>query len=147
MTQQIAKFFTLALLISALPSIGFSADNMPNWAGQSVLSAQTSRGLSIKLDSELQPLEINKIHSWLIHLSDENGKAVSDATIEFSGGMPEHNHGLPTQPQVTRELEPGVYLLEGLRFHMQGAWRLDLKINWNKQGSAIADGVIINFDL
>ena len=39
-------------------------------------------------------------------------------------GMPDHDHGLPTQPQVTSRLENGDYLLEGVRFHMPGKWQL-----------------------
>jgi hypothetical protein len=40
--------------------------------------------------------------------------------------MPQHGHGLPTQPQVTRELGDGRYLLEGMKFSMPG-WS-DLKL-------------------
>ena len=105
------------------------------------------KGLTIEFDSELKPLEINKIHSWLIRLNNAQGTVVSDAKIEFSGGMPEHNHGLPTQPQVTSEIAPGIYLLEGVRFHMQGAWRLELKLEWNNEGKSTSDSAIIDFNL
>ena len=112
-----------------------------------MLSATTNKGLKIEMDSEIRPLEINKIHSWLIRLNDSQGNVISNATIEFEGGMPEHNHGLPTQPQVTTEIEPGVYLLEGIRFHMQGAWRLELKLMWDDNGRAASDSAVIDFAL
>jgi hypothetical protein len=130
-----------------MPVTAFSAANLPSWANQSVLQAVSDKGLTIEMDSELKPLEINKIHSWLIRLKDSQGEPVSNAAIEFSGGMPLHNHGLPTQPQVTTEIAPGIYLLEGLRFHMQGAWRLDLQLTWDDAGSLSSDRAIIDFEL
>ena len=42
--------------------------------------------------------------------------------------MPEHDHGLPTQPQITATLDNGDYLLEGVRFHMQGLWLLEIDL-------------------
>jgi hypothetical protein len=42
--------------------------------------------------------------------------------------MPEHDHGLPTAPAVTRNLGNGDYLVEGLRFHMNGYWELEFTI-------------------
>ena len=42
--------------------------------------------------------------------------------------MPQHRHGFVTEPRVTRPLAPGVYLVEGVKFHMGGNWvmRVDL---------------------
>jgi hypothetical protein len=146
MTQSLSKSLALGLLL-LISGAAVSAENLPNWAGQSVLSATTAKGLKIEMDSEFKPLEINKIHSWLIRLNDSQGDPISNAAIEFTGGMPLHNHGLPTQPQVTTEIAPGIYLLEGLRFHMQGAWRLDLQLNWDSAGSQASDSAIIDFNL
>ena len=55
------------------------------------------------------------------------------ANINLKGGMPEHDHGLPTQPMVTEEIRPGVYLIEGIRFHMPGAWQMLFSIEINGQ--------------
>ena len=83
----------------------------------------SARGITLDVFSRLSPLEINSIHSWEIALYDEQGP-IEDATIEVTGGMPEHNHGMPTQPQITQQLAAGRYLLEGVRFHMPGLWRI-----------------------
>ena len=40
------------------------------------------------------------------------------------GGMPAHGHGFNTAPRVTRELDDGAFLVEGVRFHMGGDWEL-----------------------
>ena len=43
--------------------------------------------------------------------------------------MPQHGHGLPTRPQVTRELADGTYLIEGMKFSMTGWWEIKLAID------------------
>jgi hypothetical protein len=42
--------------------------------------------------------------------------------------MPAHDHGLPTYPRVTEELGEGKYRLDGMRFHMAGAWEITMTI-------------------
>jgi hypothetical protein len=84
---------------------------------------------TVSFQSELQPLVINKIHNWVLHVEDSDGNAVADAIITVNGGMPEHNHGLPTVPQVTATLEDGDYQVEGVRFHMRGYWEIRIAID------------------
>ena len=84
---------------------------------------------TVSFESELQPLAINKIHSWVLHIEDSDGKAISGARIKVNGGMPEHNHGLPTSPGVTATLEDGNYKVEGMRFHMRGNWEIRILID------------------
>lgn len=89
----------------------------------------SNRGLFIvTYESELEPLQINVLHRWTLHLEDAAGTPVLGAKIEADGGMPEHDHGLPTRPRVTEELGEGHYRLEGLRFHMRGDWEVTLTI-------------------
>ena len=57
--------------------------------------------------SDLLPIRINHIHAWVLHLATFDGQPVTDAEIGITGGMPQHNHGLPTQPQVTENLGNG----------------------------------------
>ena len=85
----------------------------------------------LQIESTLRPLEINRMHAWLLDIRDADGQPVEDAEIEVSGGMPEHDHGLPTAPRVTAELSAGRYLLEGLRFHMTGTWELVIDFEAN----------------
>lgn len=73
-------------------------------------------------------LEINHMHSWILHVADAEGEPIEGAQIEVQGGMPEHDHGLPTQPRITRELGGGDYQLDGMRFHMSGAWEITVQV-------------------
>jgi hypothetical protein len=90
----------------------------------------TSRSGDFRLrySSDLDPLVINRMHNWILGVETADGKPVEDARISVVGGMPDHDHGLPTQPQVTRYLGDGKYLLEGMRFHMPGDWEISVTI-------------------
>ncbi len=84
--------------------------------------------LRLTYESEMKPIKINRIHSWLVYLETIDGQPLSGAEITMQGGMPEHNHGLPTKPQLTGSPRSGEYLIEGIRFHMRGHWELEFNI-------------------
>ena len=124
-----------AIFVVALASSPFAS------AGERWISRD---GLySLSFTSELTPIVINRIHRWTLHLEAADGEPVEGAEIAVEGGMPEHDHGLPTSPRVTRELGDGDYLLEGVRFHMNGDWEITVSID-AVQGS---DTVVIRLDL
>ena len=50
------------------------------------------------------------------------------------------SHGLPTRPQVTREVADGTYLMEGMKFSMIGWWEIKLAI----QAAEGADTAVFN---
>lgn len=127
---------TLSLLL-AVNSVYAANTALPD------LSGTTGKGLKIEIYSQLSPLRINQIHSWHVRLLDAQGSSVVVDELVINGGMPEHDHGLPTQPQVTSLLENGDYLLEGVRFHMQGFWQLLIEF----QIEGIADTATIDFTL
>jgi hypothetical protein len=71
------------------------------------------------------------LHAWQVKvkLTSPAGAPVTHAHIQVDGGMPQHGHGLPTWPQVTRELPDGGYLIEGMKFSMSGWWEIKLAID------------------
>jgi YtkA-like len=75
-----------------------------------------------------QPLRVRRLQTVPVLITDAHGRPVERAVISVDGGMPEHGHGLPTQPRATRALGGGVYEIEGLRFNMGGWWELKLAI-------------------
>lgn len=83
----------------------------------------------VSFASRLEPIAINQMHSWVLHVDTADGRPVENARIEVDGGMPAHDHGLPTAPRVTRALGNGDYLVEGLKFHMHGRWVVEFAIN------------------
>ena len=89
----------------------------------------TENGLfQVGFTSKLEPVVINTIHAWIIHVKDVTGEPVPDAEISVDGGMPAHDHGLPTRPQMTRNLGKGNYLVEGMKFHMGGLWTVTVTV-------------------
>ena len=87
----------------------------------------------VSYTSELDPPQINKFHTWTLHLETPAGAPVTGAQIAVDGGMPEHNHGLPAQPQVTAELGNGDYRVEGMKFQMPGWWTVTVTIAASEQ--------------
>jgi hypothetical protein len=124
----------LALLSGVLVPPAFAAGE-PHWSD--------SGRFQLSFTSELQPIEINRIHAWVIHLRTADGSPVDGAELQVSGGMPAHDHGLPTRPRVTTPLGGGDYRLEGLRFHMNGAWEITVTVNADGQ----RDRVVIGLEL
>lgn len=91
----------------------------------------------ISYTSKLHPIIINTMHSWVLHVEDNKGVPVTNALIIVNGGMPEHDHGLPTQPRVTKNLGGGNYLLEGMRFHMGGLWHVTVTIHHKNKNDQV----------
>jgi len=78
-----------------------------------------------------------------VTVRDAEGRAIDEAQISIDGGMPQHGHGLPTRPRVTRNVGDGIYEIEGVRFNMGGWWEFTLAI----AGCRGADTVTFNLDL
>jgi hypothetical protein len=104
------------------------------------MSASGAYTASILSDGELK---VRKLQTVRVAVADSSGAPVEGATIVVDGGMPQHGHGLPTQPRVTRSLGNGEYLVEGLRFNMGGWWVLRFDVD----GSVGRDTVTFNLDL
>ena len=83
---------------------------------------------TVSFESSLEPIEINRIHSWTLSISSD-GEPVTGAELTISGGMPAHDHGMPTRPRVTSEIGEGKYRLDGMRFHMNGHWEVSIEID------------------
>jgi Periplasmic component of the Tol biopolymer transport system len=109
---------------------------------------QRSRGseaglFRVSLRPEGDSVAIRKLQTWTLHIATSDSVPVDGATIEIDGGMPEHGHGLPTQPVVTKELGHGDYLVDGVKFNMTGWWVLKLRI----RAAAGTDLVLYNLKL
>ena len=77
---------------------------------------------------------INQLHSWRLLITTLDGDPVQNAHIDYTGHMPGHVHGLPTQPRVTAELAPGVYRISGVKFQMRGWWVIELTVSSEQHG-------------
>ena len=80
---------------------------------------------------------VNQMHQWTLHVESADGKPIEDATINVDGDMPQHGHGLPTSPRVTKYLGDGNYLVDGMKFQMGGWWLMDFTITANGKTDAV----------
>jgi hypothetical protein len=88
-------------------------------------SAQGAFRVSYRTDGAVP---VGRLHAWTLHVARADGTPVTEASIAVDGDMPEHRHGLPTRPRVTRHLGNGDYLVEGIKFQMGGWWVMDFDI-------------------
>ena len=131
--HRMSKGLLLFSLSLTLPSLAAVAD----------LSASTAGGWTVQVFSNSAPIGINRIQDWRIQILDAQGQPVPDAEVQVNGGMPEHDHGLPTVPQVTGYQGDGIYLLQGIRFHMPGLWQVSVHI----QTSTAREAAMLEFSL
>ena len=104
--------------------------------------ASASRQFTATLQPD-QPLRPRRMQTVRVAIFDAEGRPVDDATIQIDGGMPQHGHGLPTRPRVTRALGNGLYEIEGVRFNMGGWWEFKVSIT----GPSGADTITFNLSL
>jgi hypothetical protein len=84
-----------------------------------------------------------RLQRWTLHLETAAGMPVDSVTVTVDGGMPQHGHGLPTKPQVTRVLGNGDHLVEGMKFNMGGWWIVKFGVD----AAAGRDSVVFNLKL
>lgn len=84
-----------------------------------------------------------KLHVWTLHLETATGAPVDAATLAVDGGMPQHGHGLPTKPRVTKRLGNGDYVVEGMKFNMGGWWVVKFRVH----AEPGADSLVFNVRL
>jgi YtkA-like len=96
---------------------------------------------TIKPDGDSIPK--GKLQRWTLHLETATGTAVDSARVTVDGGMPQHGHGLPTKPRVTRRLGHGDHLVEGMKFNMGGWW----VVKFHVASATGADSVVFNVKL
>lgn len=110
----------------------FTASNMVIKGNFSKASATTvlsaDKKYRVTLYSDTFPIPMQKIHSWIVHIEQANGKPLEEAKIYIHGGMPEHRHGFPVTPRVRKYLGDGNFLIEGVKFSMIGNWEMRLNI-------------------
>ena len=134
--------FTLILALIALPHHSVAETREAEDRTQKEFTG-TSQTFNVTASPNLAPIRINQIHSWELIVTNKTGEPVKGANIAITGGMPLHDHGLPTAPQITLESPPGHYLAEGVKFHMRGYWEIGLVIT----SGLIKENLSLGFNL
>jgi hypothetical protein len=89
------------------------------------------------------PVSVGQMQSMQLYLADSTGKTVNHALITVEGSMPQHGHGLPTQPRAVVSSDDGMYEIDGIKFNMGGWWVVQFHID----AAAGCDSVSFNLSL
>ncbi len=65
-------------------------------------------------------------NSMRVRLMDMSGAAMDVGTVTARAWMPDHGHGTPVPPTVTRDTQTGEWQIEGIDLFMGGYWRIYL---------------------
>jgi hypothetical protein len=57
--------------------------------------------------------------------------------------MPEHGHGLPTQPEVTKGMGDGDYIVQGIKFSMPGWWVITFKVKAQDMDDTVTFNLVV----
>jgi hypothetical protein len=91
----------------------------------------------VSYTAELDPVRINQIHSWRLHVEFADSRPVGVAQISVGGDMPQHGHGWPHPPPGDRLYRQCGLSCRGLKFHMPG-WRIvEFTINANGENDHV----------
>jgi hypothetical protein len=134
---------TLAAIVITLSAVGMGRAKRPAAKDFGPGPRTSAQGLYVATLQGAEKLAPRKMYTLQAVVIDGKGDPVADAVITIDGGMPQHGHGLPTRPRVTKNLGDGSYEISGVRFNMGGWWELKLTIS----GPAGTDTVTFNLSL
>ena len=85
-----------------------------------------------------EPVDMTKMFVLPVRLDDQNGRPIDRAQVVVNATMPEHGHGMMTEPKPSTQMEcdakgmclakEGRFLLDGFRLHMAGSWLFSVKV-------------------
>lgn len=99
---------------------------------------------NVSYNSSISPIRINQIHEWTIHVESSDGQLFEQVAISIDGGMPQHGHGLPTEPRMTQDLGNGDYLVEGMKFNMPGWWTVTFNITTGDLSDSVTFNLVVD---
>jgi hypothetical protein len=75
------------------------------------------------------PIPLNELFelSVWVYPANDHSRPLTDVKLHADAAMPEHDHGMNTQPKV-RPNNDGSFRVSGMQFHMPGHWQLYLDV-------------------
>lgn len=133
---------TAGLMLLFHSGIGL-ADTAKVWFSQTM---ETAGGhYIVTLESTESDFALNEYRKWHLVLRDKAGNGIAPARFTISGGMPMHGHGLPSQPQITKHLGDGRFLIEGIRFNMLGKWVFQFDVVTRDNSDSVRFEVVVDY--
>lgn len=132
-----------AFVLAGAASAGLFSSPVPDDLDLSLTKLSNGGLYRVQLSPEAMPITVRQMHVWTVTLQTAAGAPVTRANMAIGGGMPQHGHGLPTAPQVTKNFGNGRYQIEGVKFNMRGWWTFEITVD----GADGADVVTFNIVL
>ena len=140
--------FCLLMSVIICLMAGFQAKAADQLSMPEIDTATTQRSekgfYNVTIDSVAEPIVINTIHEWRLTVLSTDSTPIDGLAITIDGGMPMHDHGLPTAPRVTEPLGRGQYRVEGFKFQMPGHWVVTFNLTNSEN---VSDSVTFNLVL
>lgn len=107
------------------PSPSTSAPAPAPSARESTQIADSDKIFKIAFRPDPAPIEASKPFSLHVDVARRTSDAPigDEASLVVDAAMPEHRHGMNTQPRV-RRVGPGKFVADGMLLHMPGRWEI-----------------------
>ncbi len=116
----------------------FAASNL------STTTEWNARKINIQMEVEdrsgksLIAIPLNQLVRLRVNIEALDGQPIKELKlVKFDAQMPAHRHGMVTKATIS-EVKPQQYLIEGVKLHMPGIWKLIFDLKDNKQASQVA---------
>ena len=131
-----ATFFFAAILFS-IPSIS-SAQELTTTADLSNESLQVSLQPMTVGCHKIKQIEVGAVFCFALTVKSSNVAWLKDLKVRrFDMVMPEHRHGIVTRARV-QAIKPGEYLIDGVKAHMPGEWKITIDLVHAKSATQVA---------
>ena len=68
------------------------------------------------------------MNAWKLIVTDKAGAPISDAEVTVTGTMPDHQHGWPTPPTITKGADGMTFDFAQLNLSMAGVWTVTFEV-------------------
>ena len=110
------------------PPARAEAASAPSPSGERLERTGESGLYRVAIAPEDGAMPLGTMHAWVVEVATAAGEPFTPTRLAFDGGMPQHGHGFPSAPRVTRSLGTGRFLVEGVKFNMGGDWTLRVEV-------------------
>ncbi|MDG2054215.1 MAG: FixH family protein [Phycisphaerales bacterium] len=86
----------------------------------------------VQFASSPDPMPVSELCELKVRVLRPNGKVIATEDLQLfaDAAMPHHGHGMNVVPQVEAQND-GLFLVDGMLFHMPGRWELYFDITEN----------------
>lgn len=91
----------------------------------------------VEYESNPSPIPLNKYFTITVfpYADDTKSSILQDIDVFVDATMPAHGHGMNEQATMTLQ-EDGSFLAEGLKWHMEGLWELEIYVTQESTDTA-----------